>query len=461
MLFQLSGDGARNLDPTAGEMLVTELAQLTATAAMARISSGDITSEQLVTSCLKQIAAREPEVKAFIHFDPDYALTQARAADAARKSGKGVGPLNGIPIGIKDIIDTADMPTQNGCAFYKDRQPTEDAACVTALRDAGAIIIGKTVTTEMASTTPGATHNPHNLGHTPGGSSSGSAAGVADAMFPLALATQTMGSIIRPASFCGIYGMKPTHGLVSRTGVTMQSHTLDTIGFYGRSVADLALIADVLSAHDPRDTSSYPRSRPNHQAAAAEKVPVTPRFAFVRTPFWDLTDQVTKDAFAELIDDLGENVEEVELPSLETVAAQAGIVDGAEKALYYGPLADEAGDAISPVLRARIEAGRATKVEDYLKALAARTEAARRIDMLLTNYAAILTPAAPGPAPKTLASTGNPIFNAPWTFLGQPCVTLPLLESDGLPIGVQLVGARRDDGRLLRTARWLGERYAD
>ena len=440
---------------------MTDHAQLTATAALKQLNSGDITSEQLVKACLDRIAAREPEVKAFAHLDPDHALTQARAADAARKSGKGVGPLNGLPIGIKDIIDTADMPTQNGCEFYTSRQPDADAACVSALRDAGAVIIGKTVTTEMATTTPGKTCNPHNLGHTPGGSSSGSAAGVADAMFPLALGTQTGGSVIRPASFCGIYALKPTFGLISRTGITMQSHTLDTVGVYGRSVEDLALITDALSAHDPRDPASYQRSRPNLMQAATGKVPVKPLFAFVKTPAWHLTDQVTKDAFAELIADLGDQIEEIDMPSLETVTANAGTVQSAENAAYYGALADAAGDAISPALRTRIEAGRKVTAEAYIKATNAREDAAQHIDMMLMSYTAILTPSATGPAPKTLASTGNPIFNAPWTYLGNPCVNVPILEADGLPMGVQLIGARRDDGRLLRTAKWLSERYAD
>ncbi|MEQ1613023.1 MAG: amidase, partial [Hyphomicrobiaceae bacterium] len=299
--------------------------------------------------------------------------------------------------------------------------------------------------------------NPHNLGHTPGGSSSGSAAGVADFMFPLALGTQTGGSVIRPASFCGIYGLKPTYGLISRTGVTMQSHTLDTIGVYGRSAEDLALITDALSAHDPRDAGSYPRSRPNLVRAAAEKPPVKPLFAYVKTPMWHLVDDVAKEALAELVAALGDQVVEYDMTSLEEVVAYHAAVQGGEHACYYGPLADAAGDAISQTLRARIELGRKVMAGDYVKAVTAREEASQHIDGLLGAYTAILTPAAPGPAPKTLVSTGNPIFNAPWTYLGQPCVTVPLMEADGLPIGVQLVGSRRDDGRLLRTAKWLAE----
>ena len=434
---------------------MTDLARLTATAAAKLMADREITSEQLVKACLDRISEREPQVKAFAHLDPEHALTQARAADDAFRSGKGVGPLNGLPVGIKDIIDTKDMPTQNGCAFFKGRQPEADAACISALRDAGAVIIGKTVSTEMASTHPGPTCNPHNLGHTPGGSSSGSAAGVADFMFPLALGTQTGGSVIRPASFCGIYGLKPTFGLISRTGITMQSHTLDTVGVYGRSVEDLALIADALSAHDPRDAGSYPRSRPNLAKAAAEKPPVKPLFAYIKTPMWDLLDDVTKEAFTELVAELGAQAEEIDLPSLSEVVADHATVMAGENAGYYGRLIDAGGESISPALRARIEAGRKVSVEAYVRAFNARAAASQHIDDMLTNYTAILTPAATGPAPKTLASSGNPIFNAPWTYLGQPCVALPLMEADGMPIGVQLVGSRRDDGRLLRTAKWL------
>lgn len=441
-------------------MPVTDLSRLTATSALSQLASGDITSEQLVKACLDRIAEREPQVKAFAYLDPDGALAQARAADAARKSGKGVGPLNGLPVGVKDIIDTADQPTQNGCAYYKGRQPQRDATCVTLLREAGAVIIGKTVTTEMASTTPNETCNPHNLGHTPGGSSSGSAAGVADFMFPLALGTQTGGSVIRPASFCGIYALKPTFGLIPRGGVTMQSHTLDTVGVYGRSVEDLALITDALSAHDPEDPGSYPRSRPNLRATAMAKVPVKPLFAYVKTPTWHLVDKVAQEAFDELVAELGPLVQEIEMPSLENTVANHGIVQAAENAAYYGRLADVAGDAISAGLRTRLEAGRKVTGEAYIKAVNTRETASREVDMMLASYSAILTPASTGPAPKTLASTGNPIFNSPWTFLGQPCVNLPLMEADGLPIGVQLIGARRDDGRLLRTAQWLGQHVA-
>jgi Asp-tRNA(Asn)/Glu-tRNA(Gln) amidotransferase A subunit family amidase len=440
---------------------VTDLTKLTATDASKLMAAGKLTSEQLTKACIDRIAAREPEVKAFAYFDADNAMDQARRIDRARASGKFSGPLAGLPVGVKDIIDTADMPTENGSPLFKDRQPEKDAACVAALREAGCVIIGKTVTTELATLTPGKTHNPVDLGRTPGGSSSGSAAGVADGMFPLALATQTGGSVIRPASFCGIYALKPTFGLISRVGVTMQSHTLDTVGVYGRSVADLALIADALSHHDDRDPGSYsPRLRTNMTRIAAEPMPVKPLFCYIKTPMWEQADKVTLEAFDELVAELGDLVEEMDMPSLAITAANAATVQGAENAAHYGHLMDQAkGEAqgsMSGRLRERLMAGRKITGEAYVRALMMREKAASALDNQLSlSHTAILTLAAPGPAPKT---TGNLVFNAPWTFTGNPCVTLPLLEADGLPIGVQLIGARRDDARLLRTAQWLVDR---
>jgi Asp-tRNA(Asn)/Glu-tRNA(Gln) amidotransferase A subunit family amidase len=435
---------------------MTALCDLAATEAAARIATGEIGAEDLMRACLARIAEREGEVQAFTFIDADRALVEARRADAVRREGKGVGPLHGVPVAIKDIIDTADMPTEHGSPVFAGRRPAKDAQCVTALRDAGAIILGKTVTTELATLTPGKTRNPHNPRHTPGGSSSGSAAGLAAGFFPLALATQTGGSVIRPASFCGICGMKPTFGLISRTGVLLQSHTLDTVGVYGRSVEDLALAVDALSAQDASDPASYPRSRPDHRPIAMSDVPVPPLFAFVKTPAWEEHgDPRMHAAFAELVEALGKQVEEIPIASLERATAWAKIVQGAENLAYYGPLLEQAPDKISKGLTDRLVGAKAIDARSYITAIRGRETAYAVIEEVLTNYTAILTPAAAGPAPEGLGSTGNPVFNAPWTYLGVPCVTLPLLEVDGLPLGVQLVGLRRDDGRLLRTARWL------
>jgi len=429
---------------------------LTAAEAAAAIARGDITSEALVSDCLARIEVRDDEVQAWAHLDRDYALEQARGADERRRSGQGVGVLNGVPVAIKDIIDTSDMPTENGSAYYKGRRPVADAACVAALRSAGAVILGKTVTTELATLTPSRTRNPLDLARSPGGSSAGSAAAVADLMVPLALGTQTAGSVIRPASYCGIYALKPTFGLISRRGVLPQSHTLDTLGVYGRTLEDVALAADVLSAYDPEDEASYPRSQPRLSTMAREPAPVPPIFAFIRTPAWDSADEHMRSAFAELVEALGARVQEIDIASLADVIEWQRTIQSAENAHYYGPLLRRAPDTLSDELRVRLEAGMKVGVQDYLTAIRSREAAYAIVAELLSDYTAILTPAAPGPAPRLSEGiTGSPVFNGLWNYLGCPCVSLPLMEADGLPIGVQLVGARRDDGRLLRTARAL------
>jgi Asp-tRNA(Asn)/Glu-tRNA(Gln) amidotransferase A subunit family amidase len=437
----------------------TNLTDLTVTAAAARIARSETSSEELVGACLDRIAALEPQVQAWTFLDRERALEQARAADSLRKEGKGVGPLHGVPVGIKDIIDTSDMPTENGCRAHEGRQPTADAACITALRRAGAVIMGKTVTTELATFTPGKTHNPRNLEHTPGGSSSGSAAAVASGMVPGALGTQTVGSVIRPGAFCGVYGYKPTFGLIPRAGVLTQAHSLDTVGVYGRSVPDLALIADVLQGHDERDPASLVSSRPRLLATATEDWPLAPMFAFVKTHAWKDADAATQEAFGELVEELGGQVTEISLDhTTERGYAANRLVQKVEMAVHFGPLLDRAPQLLSDNLRQQLEDGRRVTGVEYIAALNAREEYYATVADLLVNYGTILTPAALGPAPKGLGSTGNPVFCGFWTYLGVPAVTLPLLEADGLPLGVQLIGARRDDGRLLRTAQQLVRR---
>ena len=441
---------------------MTALNSLSAVEAARRIAAGDLSSVALVDACLARIAERDGTVKAFVHIDADHARTQAKAADEAARQGRGTGPLLGVPVALKDIIDTADMPTQHGCPVFKDSRPETDAACVSALRKAGAVILGKTVTTELATLTPNITHNPRNLAHTPGGSSSGSAAAVADDMAPLALGTQTGGSVIRPGSFCGIYGFKPTYGLIPRTGVLDQAQSLDTVGVYARSVEDLALITDVLAIHDPRDPASLLTSHASLRTVAMAPWKVKPMFAFVKTSAWDEhADPATKEAFGELIETLGHQVEEISIDETTRAGLVAHRTIGdAELATRYGPLLDRNPELISPRLAKQIEGGRAITATDYLAALDARERLYASCKHLFADYGTILTLAAPGPAPKGLGATGNPIFNGFWTYMGTPAVTLPLLEIDGLPLGVQLVGARLDDGRLLRTARQLVEQLA-
>ncbi len=438
-----------------------ELHRLTAVAAAEAIRDGIISSEALVSACLARIDAVDGDIEAWTHLDNDYALAQARAADEARQAGKPIGPLHGVPVGIKDIIDTADMPTQLGSALYAGRQPREDAYVISRLREAGAVILGKTVTTELAVFHPGKTRNPHNPAHTPGGSSSGSAAAVAAEMVPLALGTQTNGSMIRPASFCGVVGYKPTYGLIPRVGVLEQSAPLDQIGVYARSVEDVALVAEQLIGHDAGDPYTQPRVRPPLLATARQEPPVEPRLAFVKSPVWDQAEADTQAAFAELVAFLGEaQVEEYDLGTgLDDVVEWHRCIMEADLARSFAKEYDKGEDKLSAVLRGMIERGQKVTAVGYNNAMRNVPRINTLLGELFLEFDAILTPATIGSAPAGLDATGSPIFCTLWTYLGTPAISLPLLQgANDLPLGVQLVGERHDDARLLRTARWLATR---
>jgi len=433
-------------------------AALTASEAARLMREGALTSEDLVGSCLERIRQVEPVVQAWTYLDEGSALEQARAADELRRSGRYAGALCGVPVGIKDIIDTGDMPTENGTPLHKGRTPRADASVVARLRAAGAVIMGKTVTTECAYFHPGKTCNPHNPEHTPGGSSSGSAAAVAASMVPLALGTQTNGSVIRPASFCGVYGFKPTHGLIPRTGVLMLSRTLDHVGIFARSLADAALVAEELVGWDEGDPDTRPRARTPFVALAGEEPPIPPMLGFLKTPHWERMDDDAKQGFAELIDALGERVQEIELlPTAEQAWNWQKTIMEAEMAANFEREWLEGRERLSKPLRALIERGREIRAIDYQKAIAGAVPMNESFEELFTQqFDAILTPAALGGAPKGLASTGDPAFCTLWTLSGLPAITLPLLRAaNGMPIGVQLIGRRNYDARLLRTARWL------
>ena len=435
----------------------TQLSWLSASDAARAIVDGAISSEQLVEACLERVREADPKVEAWAHLDPELALKQARACDERRREGKATGPLHGVPVGVKDIFDTSDLPTEDGTVLHAGRTPSRDATAVAMLRAAGAIVLGKTVTTECAYFAPGKTRNPHNPEHTPGGSSSGSAAAVAAGMVPLALGSQTNGSTIRPASFCGVYGFKPTHGLIPRGGVLRLSRTLDHVGLFARTIEDIALMAEQLTGHDLRDPDTRPRARVPFVATAAQEPPMPPILAFVRTPAWERAAEETKEAFKELVAELGERVIEIDLPESASNAWDWHRTIMAAEMAANLDLEWERGRAqLSEQLRALLARGREVKALDYQKALA-------RIELLNEGFAeifeqcdAILTPAALGTAPKGLDSTGDPAFCSLWTLCGTPAISLPLMNGEnGLPMGVQLVGARDHDARLLRTARWL------
>ena len=359
---------------------------------------------------------------------------------------------------MKDIIDTADMPTENGSALHV-RAPTieHDATIVARLRSAGAIILGKTVTTELATYAPGKTRNPVNPAHTPGGSSSGSAAAVAAHMVPVAIGTQTNGSVIRPAAFCGVYGFKPTFGLIPRTGILKQSRPLDQVGVFARSVEDLAIIAEPLIGHDEDDPDTRPMARPALREVALQEPPLPPTLALTRTPNWADADEQTRLAFDEVGQALGARAIPFEVPSVfRDVWTWHATVMEADIARNYRRDFERGRDRMSESLRGQIERGLKVSAVDYNDAVDRIEATHRAFDEVFDRCDAILTAAAAGPAPQGLDSTGSPAFCTLWTFAGMPAVTLPLLHADnGLPMGIQLVGRRGDDARLLRTARWL------
>jgi Asp-tRNA(Asn)/Glu-tRNA(Gln) amidotransferase A subunit family amidase len=354
------------------------------------------------------------------------------------------------------VFDTGDMPTEFGSPLWAGRTPRNDAAAVARLRSAGAVIMGKTVTAEYAYFHPGKTRNPHDKTRTPGGSSSGSAAAVAALMVPGAIGTQTNGSTIRPAAYCGVVGFKPTHGLIPRSGALLLSRMLDHVGVFGRTVEDVALLAEVMSGFDAEDPDTRPIARPPLASVAASEPPLPPRFAFVRQAMWGQAERVTHEAFAELVDALGDAASEVD------IGQSFGRAVDLHKTVMEVDLAhnlhrdyEKGGDQFSDPLRNLIERARKVLAVEYTAAVAGRETLNVVLDGVFDEYDAILTPAAPGEAPRGDA-TGNPVFCTTWTYLGTPAITLPLLQSEaGLPLGVQLVGKRDNDARLLRTARWL------
>lgn len=435
----------------------SSLAGIKATDAHARMSGGAMAVTDYARALLERVDAVEPQVQAWAHLDRSYLLAQAQAADEAHAAGQADGPLFGLPVGVKDIVDTADLPTEDGTVLHAGRTPREDAVVVRRLRAAGGLVMGKTVTTELATYAPGPTRNPHHLAHTPGGSSSGSAAAVAAGMVPLAIGTQTNGSVIRPASFCGVYGFKPSAGLIPRTGILTQSPPLDTAGVFGRTLDDVALLAEVLIGHDPRDPSTRLRGAPPLTRMAATDAVLPPTLAWVPTPFWEQVAPDAQAAFGELVELLAGRIAPFELPvsAADAVTWHKTVME-ADLAGSFEVEYERGRDQLSASLRGQIERGRLVTAVAYRQALARVPVLLESLETLFDHVDAIVTPATLGTAPEGLAATGSPLMCTLWTFLGMPCLSLPLLHGEnGLPIGVQLVGQRGDDARLLRTARWL------
>jgi Asp-tRNA(Asn)/Glu-tRNA(Gln) amidotransferase A subunit family amidase len=415
--------------------------RLSAAEAARRIARGELTSAALVASCLERIEARENDVQAWAWLDADLALRQARALDGMLPRSA----LHGVPVGIKDIFDTADMPTEYGSPIYRGHRPKSDAACVALLRRAGCVILGKTVTTEFAHAHPGKTRNPHNSAHTPGGSSSGSAAGVADYMVPLALGTQTGGSVIRPGAYCGTVASKPSFNSINRAGLKFAAESLDTIGVFARSAEDAALGLQVLSGRAPPE---FDRVRE-----------LKPRIGLCRTPRWGDADAATHAAIERVAAQLaraGARVAEFELPegSAELFDEHGTIMNYESARALAWEYENHRGE-ISSSLLPRLEEGWKHTRDAYDAARRLARDCRRRLAGRMNDCDFLLTPSAPGEAPATLKSTGDSVFNRVWTLLGVPCVTLPCGPGPhGLPLGVQLVGRSEEDSALLAWAHW-------
>jgi Asp-tRNA(Asn)/Glu-tRNA(Gln) amidotransferase A subunit family amidase len=417
------------------------LSDLSASGIVGMIAAGETSAEAVVQSCLARIAEREPAVHAWAFIEPSQALEQARRLDRTAP----LGPLHGVPIAVKDIIDTCDMPTSMGSSIYAGFRPRADAGCVALVRNAGAVILGKTITAEFASSAPGPTVNPHNGRHTPGGSSSGSAAAVADFMVPVAFGTQTGGSVLRPSAYCGIIGYKPTFGTFNLAGVKPAAQSLDTLGLHARSLDDIELVTSVLIGRPP----------------APLAVPAAPpTIGLCRAPLWlhalPETVAAVEDAAARLAA-AGSKVVEVELPeAFDTLDPIRMRIQAYERSRAMTWEWTHHKDRLGDLLKDEIERGLSVQFEAYAAAMQQADELRRLIDEAISPCDAILAPAADGAAPEGIASTGNARFQGFWTILRLPALALPTHSApNGLPVGIQLVGHRFADRELLGLAQWV------
>jgi len=423
------------------------------------LNQGSINSESLVKGYLDIIDESDERIKAWAAVDHEFALEQARYCDDLRKRGMPTGALHGIPVGVKDIIDTADWPTELGSEFFQGRKPRSDAAVIERLREAGAVILGKTRTTELAYRNPTITRNPWNTSYGPGGSSSGSAAAVAMGQVPLALGSQTHGSVIRPASHCGVYGFKPSRGMISRRGVLQTSYHLDQMGTFAANLEDLALFTDTLSGYDASDSMCPLRPRPECMEGYRSEVPIEPSLLWFDLPYASRYSRELMEGCEELIAGIGIHVERMESPlSFVGLIESHRIIYGYE---LYRSLLDLGildSDLASQTLREAAKTMSTITESQYQDGLEAMQAAEDWFVRFFYDYDAILTPSAPDIAPRFEQGTGDPCCSTIWTLAGLPCLSMPMLVGkDDMPIGIQLVGAKEQDDRLFRTARWLLE----
>jgi len=436
---------------------MTEPYRLTLSEMIQQISRKKLSPVDLAKSLLKRIDLLEPSIQAWVTIDRGKVLDEARRCEKEIVRNRKRGPLHGIPLGIKDIFYTSGVKTTGGSKIFADFVPSFDSTAVARLKQAGAILLGKTATTEFAHADPAPTRNPWNREHTPGGSSSGSAAGVASGMCPGALGSQTGGSVLRPASYCGVVGLKPTYGRISRYGVIPFSRSLDHVGVFGRTVSDAAILLQVLAGFDPLDPTTSRDRAPDY--ARARKSPRTPSIGVVEE-FYRKNSEAqawknTKEVLARL-QKAGAKLETVKMPETFSVVHDAHrTIMRTEGATFHQPLYQKHRELYRPKLRELIELGSLIPAVDYLTACRIQREFRRRMDRVMERYDFLLTPSTSSPAPRGLESTGDAWFQVPWSFSGLPTVSIPSgLSTEGLPLGVQLAGGAFAEGKLLALARW-------
>ena len=422
-----------------------------------KIKDAQLTSVEICEKYIERINKFEKDVKAWAHFDKKLLLEKAAEADEYRRSGKPLGPLHGVPVAVKDIVGTLDMPTECGTVIRKGKSYSQNAEIVDLLLAAGAIVMGKTATAELAYLGPPKTTNPHDYSRTPGGSSSGSAAAVASFMAPLSIGSQTGGSIIRPASYCGVVGYKPTYGLISRNGVLKTSEKLDHIGVFGRSVEDVALLSKILIKKDNFDPATVHYSTENMLSETKKGPLFEPKFIFYKTDYWKNIEKKSREAFEYFIKSFKKNIEVFDNPSyFKDIHKYHQIMYETDLANNFGLYYKKYKKKLSKPMQDAIVKGNKHSAKEYAEALDFMKRSYESYEEVFEDYHGVLSPASPGVAPKSLKTTGSAEFNKVWSYLGTPCISLPLLQGDAnMPLGVQLTGAKYDDHRFLGIANWL------
>ena len=422
-----------------------------------KIKDAQISSVELCQIYIDRINKFEKDIKAWAHFDKKLLLEKAAEADEHRRLGKPLGPLHGIPVAVKDIVGTLDMPTECGTVIRKGKSYSQNAEIIELLISAGAIVMGKTATAELAYLGPAKTTNPHDYSRTPGGSSSGSAASVASFMAPLSVGSQTGGSIIRPASYCGVVGYKPTYGLISRNGVLKTSEKLDHVGVFGRSVEDVALLAKTLIKKDKFDTASVHYSAENMLNETKKGPLFEPKFIFYKTDYWKLVEKKSRESFEYFIKSFKKNIEVFDTPSyFKDIHKYHQIIYDTDLANNFSLYFKKYKKKLSKIMQDAIIRGNKHSAKDYAEAVDFMKRSYESYEEVFEDYHGVLSPSSPGVAPKSLKTTGTAEFNKVWSYLGTPCISLPLLQGENdLPLGVQLIGAKYDDQRFLGVAKWL------